>query len=102
MHAGEDDNDEEKDEEKMDTSVEEKSPLKEEVKTEVKQEKDSDNDNSDKSKNPEAKEPNKLLSEEKTVKSESSEEDSCKIKGAVSVSSDAVENKENETKGDDK
>ena len=88
----------------MDTSVEEKSPLKEEVKTEVKQEKDSDNDDNDKPKNPEAKEPNEIkpLGEEKTVKSESSEEDSCKVKGAVSVSSNAVENKENETKGDDK
>lgn len=103
MQTEEDDNEQEKDEEKMDTSVEEKSPAKEAAKTEVKDEGRSDGDES---KIPETKEASEIkpLQEEKTVKSdaESSEKDSCKVEGAVSVSSHAVENKENETKGDDK
>ncbi|XP_078371534.1 uncharacterized protein LOC144655193 [Oculina patagonica] len=104
MQTEEDDNEEEKDEEKMDTSVEEKSPEKEEAKTEVKAEEGSDGD--DDAKIPETKESseNKPLEGEKTDKldEESSEKDSCKVEGVVNVSSNAVENKENETEGDDK
>ena len=87
----------------MDTSVEENSPVKDEAKTEVRDEGGSDGDES---KLPETKEASKIkpLEREKTVKSEaeSSEKDSCKVEGVVSVSSNAIDNKENETKGDDK
>lgn len=102
VHTEEDDNEEEKEEEKMDVDVEDKSLDEDEAKTEVKDE----GGNDDESKISETKKASEIkpLEEEKTVKSdaESSEKDSCKVEGALSVSSNAIDNKENETKGDDK
>ena len=130
--AEEDDKDQEKDDERFDTDEEGKSPekqpdkakteIKEEgsidtevkqeggSKTEVKKEGGSDNDDDDaESKIQETKEASEIkpLEGKTVVKVEaesSSERDSCKVEGAVSVSSsNAIDNnKENETKGDAK
>ena len=104
MHTEEDDNDEEeKQEEKMGVDVEEKSPEEGEAKTEVKDE----GGNEDKPEIPATKEASEikpLEEEKKTDKSdtESPDKDSCKVERVLSVSSNAIDNKENETKGDDK
>ena len=105
VHTEEDDNDEEeKEEEKMGVDVEEKSPEKGEAKTEVKDE-GGNEDAPEILATKEASEIKPLEEEKKTDKSdaESSVKDSCnKVERVLSVSSNAIDNKENETKGDDK
>ena len=102
VHAEEDENDEEKEEEKMEVDAEEKSPEKDETKAKDKHA----GDNEDELEIPATKETSEIKAseEEKTDKSdtECSEKDSCKVEGVLSVSSNAIDNKENETKGDDK
>lgn len=92
----------------METDANLSSPVKDEEKTQEKQEQNI----ASKSKFTENKEGNEGSTlGEKTVESDvkSSEKDLCKventgldIKGSISVSNNGVDNKENETKGDDK
>lgn len=102
MHTEEDENDEDKEEEKMEVDGEEKSPEKDETKAKDKHE----GDNEDELEIPATKETSEIKAseEEKTDKcdTECSDKDSCKVEGVLSVSSNAIDNKENETKGDDK
>ena len=86
----------------MDVDADQTSPVKNEAKPQNKQERGPEGELK-------ASEINTLG--EKTVESDvkPSEKDSCKVesvgpdvKGSISVSSNAVDNKENETKGDDK
>ena len=104
MHTEEDDNEEEKEEEKMDVDEEGKSPEEDETKPEPVKDEGGNKDEPEIL--PAAKETSeiKALEDEKTDKSdaESSDKDSCKVEGLLSVSSNAIDNKENETKGDDK
>ena len=100
VHAEEDENDDDE-EEKM--GSEEKSPEEGEAKRDVKDE----GSNEDEPEIPETKEASEikpLKEQKKTDKSdaESSDKDSCKVERVLSVSSNAIDNKENETKGDDK
>ena len=102
VHTEDDENDEdEKEDEKM--GVEEKSPEESEAKTEVK-DKGGNEDEPEIPKTKEASEIKPLKEEKKTDKSdtESPDKDSCKVERVLSVSSNAIDNKENETKGDDK
>ena len=102
VHTEDDENDEdETEDEKM--GVEEKSPEEGEAKTEVK-DKEGNEDEPEIPKTKEASEIKRLKEEKKTDKSdaESPDKDSCKVERLLSVSSNAIDNKENETKGDDK
>lgn len=92
----------------MDTDADQTSPGKDEAKIQIKQ----DGDIKGESKTTETKEASEIDTlGEKTDKSDAkpSEKGSCKIEGAgtdekggISLSSNSVDNKENETKGDDK
>jgi len=104
MHTEDDDNDEEeKEDEKTGVDVEENSPKVGEAKTVVKDE----GDNEDEPEIPATKEASEIKPLEKEIKTDksgtgSSDKDSCKVERVLSVSSNAIDNKENETKGDDK
>ena len=103
MHAEEDENDEEEEKELEKMGGAENSPEEGKVKTEVK-DKGSNEDEPEIPETKEASEIKPLKEEKKTDKSdaESSDKDSCKVERVLSVSSNAIDNKENETKGDDK
>lgn len=100
MHAEDDENDEEEEKELEKMGGEEKSPEEGKVKTEVKDK----GSNEEIPETKEASEIKPLKEDKKTDKSdaESSDKDSCTVERVLSVSNNAIDNKENETKGDDK
>lgn len=105
-HTEEDDNEQEKEEdESLDAEADQTSPVKHGEKIHVKQEGGTKGE----SKITETKEASEINTLEERTDESDVKKEPCKIegkgpdeKGNISVSSNAVDNKENETKGDDK